>query len=103
MLHALDTVAERMTTDVRDLAVDRGWDTDVAASLTVENNGGRLEVSYHGADISDFQNLEYGTQDSPPRSVVNTVLHSNGFKKETNHYFDPVRQVAAQYVSEMLR
>lgn len=77
---ALDRVASRMTPVIQNRAVEAGWPENVAARLSMTRSENTLAVTYDG-DPSEAADLEFGTPDSSPRSIL-TKLETPAMKQE---------------------
>lgn len=79
-----------MSAHVRSSARASGWPDHVVQSLSVQHKDGAFHVFNHG-DKSAFEDLEYGTQSTPPnaavhRSINRTAKAEDFFKKRVNAY-----------------
>jgi hypothetical protein len=81
---ALDRVAEVMTPRLREAASEGGWPEDIAQQLKVGRDGGRLVPQFEG-DHTVLENLEYGTQDAPPKPVMNNFFNNYGVQQQIKH------------------
>lgn len=67
---ALDRTAARLSPVVRNHAREAGWPADIAARLSMTRTPqGTLSVDYSG-DVAEAQDMEYGTPEQAPRSVL---------------------------------
>lgn len=67
----------RMTADVRSLALKAGWPRSAAMSLTVTRNGDRVE--WDGNE--EAKNWEYGGLGRTPSGVVRKYINSKGSER----------------------
>lgn len=61
----MDSIAEDLSPEISNLAVEAGWPNHVAASLAVFNKDGRLIAEAPGSE-AEARDLEFGTKDQPP-------------------------------------
>lgn len=57
------------------MAVDAGWPADVASSLSVVLTDGTLNIDYPEEMDQRIQNLEYGSFQKPPMSVMRKFMY----------------------------
>lgn len=68
---AMNLVAEDLSVEISNLAVESGWPKRVAAELGVVNKGGYLTVAPASPAMKvEMEDLEFGTADRVPVSVV---------------------------------
>lgn len=58
-----------MTADLRQSAMDSGWDSDIASNTLVMFDGTQYQVSVHTDFESQAMDLEYGTTATRPTAV----------------------------------
>lgn len=68
--------AKKLTAQLRRTAYEYGWPTHAARSLTVVPRGKHFGVEYPDHHATTIENLEYGTQDTPPSPVLRKFLHT---------------------------
>lgn len=67
---AMSRTAARLTPAVRNRAVEAGWPEHLAARLSMTATPeGTLSIAYDGPR-EEAEDIEYGTQDRAPRSVL---------------------------------
>ena len=64
------SAAKELTLELRDLAVAAGWPTDIASNLSVVLTNGSLNIDYPESMDQRVQDLEYGSFNKPPKSVM---------------------------------
>jgi hypothetical protein len=69
------SAAKELTLELRDMAVDAGWPADVASSLSVVLTDGTLNIDYPEEMDQRIQNLEYGSFQKPPMSVMRKFMY----------------------------
>lgn len=91
---ALDRVASRMTTIVRNRAVEMGWPKEVAGRMSMIRSANGIGVDLADEVAEQAKDLEFGSPTSAPRSVFAT-LHSPQTKKE-------VEKIAGDSMDELI-
>jgi len=81
---ALDRVASVLTPSLQKSAVDGGWPEGIATQLKVGRDEGRLVPKFEG-DHKALEDLEYGTQDEPPKPVMNNFFNNYGVQQRIRH------------------
>ena len=61
--------ARSMTYDLRQSAIDHGWDPTIANSLHITHNGNEFKIHVPKKYKSTVHELEYGTEKTPPTAV----------------------------------
>jgi hypothetical protein len=69
------SAAQQLTLELRDLAVEAGWPLNVAASLSVALINGNLNIDYPEELDNQIQDLEYGSSNTPPKSVLRKFMY----------------------------
>lgn len=69
------SAAKELTVELRDMAVAAGWPTDVASSLSVVLTNGSLNIDYPESMEQRVQDLEYGSFQKPPMSVMRKFMY----------------------------
>lgn len=69
------SAAKQLTLELRDLAVAAGWPADVASSLSVVLINGSLNIDYPDSMDQRIQDLEYGSFEKPPKSVLRKFMY----------------------------
>ena len=69
------SAAKELTLELRDTAVAAGWPADVASSLSVVLEGGSLNIDYPESMDQRIQDLEYGSFEKPPKSVMRKFMY----------------------------
>jgi hypothetical protein len=69
------SAAKELTLELRDLAVAAGWPVDVASALSVVLNNGSLNIDYPESMDQRVQDLEYGSFEKPPKSVMRKFMY----------------------------
>lgn len=69
------SAAKQLTLELRDLAVAAGWPADVASSLSVVLINGSLNIDYPESMDQRIQDLEYGSFEKPPKSVLRKFMY----------------------------
>lgn len=69
------SAAKELTLELRDLAVEAGWPADVASNLSVVLTNGSLNIDYPEAMDQRVQDLEYGSFEKPPKSVMRKFMY----------------------------
>lgn len=69
------SAAKELTLEIRDLAVEAGWPNDVASNLSVVLNNGSLNIDYPESMDQRVQDLEYGSFEKPPKSVMRKFMY----------------------------
>jgi hypothetical protein len=69
------SAAKQLTLELRDLALDAGWPVDVASSLSVVLSNGSLNIDYPESMDQRIQDLEYGSFENPPKSVMRKFMY----------------------------
>lgn len=64
---------DNLTTQVRTMAVNSGWPSEVAENLTVRVVEGDVALSY--TDPDTVESWEYGTGERPPMPVIRKFLN----------------------------
>jgi len=71
---AAEHEAPLLTAELRQYALSMGWPDRVVYNLYIKQNDGVYTVSFPSDIQEDVNNLEYGTQDTPPSPVISTFL-----------------------------
>ena len=71
-------VADRLTTQLRDLAGKAGWPSSVIAAMSVRGLGDSWEVTVAPRAKEIVSDLEYGTQTSAPNPVLRRFASQMG-------------------------
>jgi len=62
--------ARSMTYELRQSALDHGWDPKVASKLFIVHNGSEFKLHVPARHKAKVYDLEYGTQSTPPSAVI---------------------------------
>ena len=71
-----------LNTELQKMAASSGWPSNVYTQLSVTAENGQLGVSYPDSLDKKVEDLEYGTQGQPPRSVLRAF--TNRYTHESN-------------------
>jgi hypothetical protein len=71
---AADHESPLLTVELRQYAQSMGWPDRIALNLHIKQDDGVYTVSFPSDIEEDVNNLEYGTQDTPPIPVISTFL-----------------------------
>lgn len=84
--------AKQLTAKLRRSAYDAGWPSHAGRHLTVvpENKG--FGVTYPKQHAQRIENMEYGTQDTPPSPVVRQFLAGTKDTDLTHHIGKSLRK-----------
>lgn len=73
----LDRVAKSLTPRLRLAARVGGWPADVASKLSLGRDENGMLVPQYDGDWEEVENLEYGTEDEPPKPVFNNFFDNH--------------------------
>ncbi len=71
---ALSDAADRLTPELRQLALNAGWPADIALQIDVEFFEGALYLDYPEEISGKIEDLEYGTPNSAPNAVIRPFM-----------------------------
>jgi hypothetical protein len=69
------SAAKELTLELRDTALDAGWPADIARALSVVVTNGSLNIDYPESMDQRVQDLEYGSFQKPPASVMRKFMY----------------------------
>lgn len=67
---SLKDTSRELTAEMRDTAIQQGWDANVANGLTLQVGLGNLAMAVKSNIQNRALDLEYGTSDASPNSVM---------------------------------
>lgn len=83
-LHStLSNTAVPLTKELRSAALKSGWPKEAAHSLSVHFTDGNFAIKYPDHTKGLVEDLEYGTEDTPPSAVIRQF--SNRIDSHINH------------------
>jgi hypothetical protein len=66
----LNELIPYLTKELQKFASASGWPSNVVSQLSIQNDGYDLVIAYPDHLEQKIEELEYGTQSMPPRSVI---------------------------------
>jgi hypothetical protein len=88
---AMNDIAASLTTELRALAVAKGWPENLAQSLTMEVQGSAVVPVWDKKKDKKIRALEYGTSYTDPNPVIGSFMASGR-----------MQEVAREHMGEIL-
>jgi len=75
---SLKTLESSLAAELRSDATVAGWPIHIVDRLDVDIDGLDIVITYDEKYAPEIENLEYGTQNEPPKAVFRTFLEKHG-------------------------
>lgn len=73
-----EALAQDLTVELRRKATDAGWPSSVIIVLSVIFKDGLLVIDYPESMVNKIEDLEYGSESTPPNSVLRAFQNRIG-------------------------
>ena len=85
---AADKAASEFTPLLKDTAIKAGWPPYIVNEMVVKEEDGELYIDYPPELTNKINDIEYGTQNSAPNSVLRVFLSRH--QSQTDEFSDTV-------------
>jgi hypothetical protein len=75
---SLDGLQDFLTSDLKSDATKADWPMEIVNTLGVVINGLSIFITYDEKYATKVEDLEYGTQDMPPKAIFRLFLDKHG-------------------------